>query len=64
MKKEEIAQQIIEQISVGEESQKGQTSGYEYEKSYVMAMKEIEKKIFRQMVEAKEGESKKKSVPV
>jgi hypothetical protein len=60
MKKEQLAQQIIERLTQWEASQKHQTSGYEYEKSYLEMMKEIEKEVFRQMVEAKQGEAKKK----
>ncbi len=60
MKKEDIANQIVEGLSKWEESQKNQTSGYEYEKSYVEMMKELEKNVFRQIVESKAGEVKKK----
>lgn len=60
MKKEQLAQQFIERLTQWEESQKNQTSGYEYEKSYVEMMKEMEKEVFRQMVESKESEVKKK----
>ena len=60
MKKEQLAQQFIERLTQWEESQKNQTSGYEYEKSYVEMMKEMEKEVFRQMVESKESEIKKK----
>ena len=60
MKKEQLAEQIIERLTKWEESQKKQTSGYEYEKSYVEMMKEVEKDIFRQIVESKESEVKKK----
>lgn len=59
MKKQEIADQIIQRLTWWEESQKNQTNGYEYEKSYVEMMKELEKKVFREIVEAKEGEEKK-----
>lgn len=60
MKKEELAQLIIERLAQWEASQKNQTSGYHYEKSYLEMMKEIEKEVFRQIVEVKEGELKKK----
>ena len=60
MKKAELASQIMERLAQWEESQKQQTSGYEYEKSYVEMMKEVEKDIFRQMVESKETGVKKK----
>lgn len=60
MKKEQLAQQFIERLTHWEESQKNQTSGLEYEKSYVEMMKEIEKDVFRQIVESNAGESKKK----
>ena len=60
MKKEELVQQFIDRLTRWEESQKNQTSGYEYEKSYVEMMKEVEKDIFRQMVESQEREVKKK----
>lgn len=60
MKKEELSQIIIERLAQWEASQKDQISGYQYEKSYLAMMKEIEKEVFRQIVEAKEGEIKKK----
>ena len=60
MKKEELAEQIINRLTQWEQSQKNQTSGYEYEKSYVEMMKEVEKDVFRQVVESKEMEVKKK----
>ena len=60
MKKEELAQLMIERLTQWEVSQKNQTSGYQYEKSYLELMKEIEAEIFRQMVETNQGESKKK----
>ena len=60
MKKVEIANQIIQRLSQWEENQNHQTSGYEYEKSYVEMMKEMEKEVFRQLVESKGSDSKKK----
>lgn len=60
MKKEQLAEQFIQRLTQWEESQKDQTSGYEYEKSYVEMMKEVEKDVFLQMVESKENEIKKK----
>ena len=60
MKKEELAQQIIQRLTQWEESPKNQTSGYAYEKSYVEMMKEVEKDVFRQIVESKEIQVKKK----
>ena len=60
MKKEELARQFIDRLTQWEESQKNQTSGYAYEKSYVEMMKEVEKDVFRQMVESTEMEVKKK----
>ena len=60
MKKEELVQQIMNRLTVWEESQKQPTSGYEYEKSYVEMMKEVERDIFRQIVESQETEIKKK----
>ena len=60
MKKEQLAQLMIERLTQWEANQKDQTSGYQYEKSYLEMMREVEKEIFRQMVQAKEGELKKK----
>ena len=60
MKNAQLAQQIIDRLTQWEGGQKNQTSGYEYEKSYLEMMKEIEKDVFRQMVEATPGELKKK----
>lgn len=64
MKKEQLAQQFIERLTRWEESQQNQTNGLEYEKSYLKMMKEIEGDIFRQMVESKESEVKKKYKPL
>ena len=60
MKKEQLAQLMIERLTQWEANQKDQTSGYQYEKSYLEMMREVEKEIFCQMVQAKEGELKKK----
>jgi len=59
MKKEQLAQEFIQRLTQWEESQRKQTSGYEYEKSYVEMMKEVEQDVFRQIVESKETEIKK-----
>ena len=60
MKKEALSHLFIDRLTQWEASQKDQTSGYEYEKSYLEAMKEIEKEVFRELVETQSAALKKK----
>ena len=44
-----IALMIKERLSLWKKSQKGQTDGYEYEKSFAEMMHQIEAEVFKEM---------------
>jgi hypothetical protein len=60
MDKEMIAKMVIERLTAWEKSQKGQTNGYEYEKTFVEMMQKIEKEIFNEMSGTKTQDKNKK----
>jgi hypothetical protein len=43
-----ISKEVEGKLRIWFESQKGQTSGYEYERSYVEMMRQIERDIFQE----------------
>jgi len=59
MNKEKITAIFLEKLSQWETSQQHQTSGYQYEKSYVEAMKEIEREVLQQIITEGKNEEKK-----
>lgn len=61
MNKEKITAIFLEKLSRWEVAQQNQTSGYLYEKSYVEAMKEIEKEVLQEMITEGKSEEKKTS---
>jgi len=46
---EKIAVMIRERLSAWKSSQKGQTDGYEYERSFAEMMRQIEQDVFKEM---------------
>ncbi|OFX43162.1 MAG: hypothetical protein A2046_03025 [Bacteroidetes bacterium GWA2_30_7] len=46
---EKLAEMFKERISVWKKSQIGQKSGYEYERSFALMMREIEEEVFKEM---------------
>lgn len=46
---EEIAKMFSERLKEWKKSQEGQTSGYEYERSYAEMMHQIEGDVFKEM---------------
>lgn len=63
MNTEKITRILIEKASQWEKDQENQTSGYEYEKSYVEMMKEVEAEIFQEFVEPADRGAKKNFIP-
>lgn len=48
-KEDGIAEMVKERLSAWKNSQKGQTDGYEYERSFAEMMHQVESEIFKEM---------------
>lgn len=59
---EKIAEMLKERLSAWKDSQKGQTSGYEYERSFAEMMREISAETFKE-VTGTELQNKNKKKP-
>jgi len=58
---EKLAKKIQERLSAWKKSQKGQTDGYEYERSFAEMMQQIEQEVFKEMTGTElENKNKKK----
>ena len=55
---EKLTVLFAERVSQWEQSQQQQTSGYEYEKSYVEMMKKLEQEVFEHLTRTKEKRKK------